>query len=200
MEMNIEEILKKHVDDEGKINLKAAGKELKEEQGKAYVPKADFNSKNDEVKRLTEQLGERDTQLEELKKVDVEKLQETIADLETKNKEQADAFAIERKNERLNNAVELALTASRSKENKAAKALLDLDKLELGDDGEVKGLSEQIDAIKESSPFLFDMGQKKGGYNPKGGSGVTQYESFEEAMEADDVDSFLQSQAERKEE
>lgn len=48
--MNFEDVLKKHIDEEGKFDFEAAAKELKEEQAKAYVPKDDFNTKNTELK------------------------------------------------------------------------------------------------------------------------------------------------------
>lgn len=54
--MNFEEILKKHVDEEGKFDYEAAAKELKEEQAKAYVPKDDFNTKNNELKAANEKI------------------------------------------------------------------------------------------------------------------------------------------------
>lgn len=38
----------------------------------------------------------------------------------------------------------------------AVKALLKLDKAELGDDGSIKGLSEQIAALQKSDSYLFD--------------------------------------------
>ena len=60
---------------------------------------------------------------------------------------------------------------------KAAKALLDLDKLEVAD-GAVKGLAEQVKALQESDGYLFGgetTGQYSGGGNPNGtgGTGVT---------------------------
>lgn len=72
--MNIEEILSKHIDEEGKFNSEAAAKELKEEQGKAYVPKDDFNSKNEELKKVN-------TALESLKK-DSQNLEELQSEVQ----------------------------------------------------------------------------------------------------------------------
>lgn len=122
-----------------------------------YVTKSRFNEVNDEVKQLNEQLEQRDTQLEELRKVDVEKLQETITKLETENKEQKEKYERQRKQDRINSAVELALTQEKARNQKAAKALLDLENVELDEDGNVKGLDEQIEAIKESDAYLFDI-------------------------------------------
>lgn len=53
-------------------------------------------------------------------------------------------------------AVELALTQAGARNIKAAKALLDNEKLELSDEG-IKGLEEQLTALKESDAYLFEQ-------------------------------------------
>jgi len=60
---------------------------------------------------------------------------------------------------RLNNAVEKKLIASGAKNIKATKALLDLESVELDEDGNVKGLDEQIKQLQENedSKFLFKI-------------------------------------------
>lgn len=56
---------------------------------------------------------------------------------------------------RLDNAIETGLTAAGAKNAKAVKALLDVSKLKLGDDGKVSGLDEAIKAIQKSDAYLF---------------------------------------------
>lgn len=51
-------------------------------------------------------------------------------------------------------AIDLALTQAGAKNIKAAKALLDSESLELTDEG-LKGLDEQLVALKESDGYLF---------------------------------------------
>lgn len=51
-------------------------------------------------------------------------------------------------------AIDLALTQAGAKNIKAAKALLDSESLELTDEG-LKGLDEQLAALKESDSYLF---------------------------------------------
>ncbi|PQF24816.1 phage scaffolding protein [Enterococcus mundtii] len=51
-------------------------------------------------------------------------------------------------------AIDLALTQAGAKNIKAAKALLDSESLELKDEG-LKGLDEQLAALKESDGYLF---------------------------------------------
>jgi DNA repair exonuclease SbcCD nuclease subunit len=48
--MDIKELIKKHTDNDGKLNQEAFEKEIKEEQGKVFVSREDFNVKNNELK------------------------------------------------------------------------------------------------------------------------------------------------------
>lgn len=58
---------------------------------------------------------------------------------------------------RLEAAAEIALLEAGARNRKAARALLDLEGAEMTEGGEVKGLKEQIEALKsaEDSAFLF---------------------------------------------
>lgn len=51
----------------------------------------------------------------------------------------------------------------------SVRANLDLDKVQLGEDGKLTGLSDQLDALKESKPYLFNQPQQQlelGGSTP----------------------------------
>lgn len=159
--MNIEEILKKHLDADGKLNVDAAAKELKEEQGKVFVPKADFNSKNEELKQARAEIANRDIQLEELKKVDTAKLQEEIETLQMQNKTLAEKHEAEIKQLKVDQAIERQLSVAKAKNTKAVKALLDLTNIELMDDGSIKNLDEQLKSLKESDAYLFNEVENK---------------------------------------
>lgn len=159
--MNIEEILKKHIDADGKLNVAAATKELKDEQGKVFVPKADFNEKNEELKQVKTEISNRDKQLEELKKVDAEKLQEEITTLQQTNKDLADKHAAEIKQLKIDQAIERQLSVAKAKNTKAVKALLDLENVELNEDGSIKNLDLQLKTLKESDAYLFNEVENK---------------------------------------
>lgn len=139
-------------------------KKVSEEIGKAFVARADFNALNQEKKSLDGVLKERDKQLETLvtSTGDVDALKEQIATLQAANKTAAETHAAEIKRLKIDTAVELALSTAKAKNTKAVKALLDLEKAELAEDGTVKGLTEQIKALSEAadSSFLFDQGNK----------------------------------------
>ena len=107
---------------------------LSEEQAKkvldglngSFVTKVRFDEVNTELTAAKNTIKERDTQLETLKKAsgDTKALQDQITQLQADNKKKDDDHAAELKNLRIGNAVELALTGARAKNNTAAKALL----------------------------------------------------------------------------
>ncbi len=136
-------------------------KKVSEEIGKGFVARADFNTLNAEKKALADTVKDRDKQLETLKAStgDVEALKTQIATLQTENATAAKAHEDEIKRLRIDTAVELALSAAKAKNVKAVKALLDLEKAELADDGTVKGLEDQIKKLAGAadSGFLFEQ-------------------------------------------
>ena len=80
---------------------------------------------------------------------DVEAMKKQIEDLQKANKDAADAHAAEVKQLKVNAAIESALVGAKAKNTTAVKALLkDLDEAELQEDGTIKGLTEQIKALK----------------------------------------------------
>ena len=85
--------------------------------------------------------------------VDVEKLRGDLAALEQKYQDDMTGM-------RLNHAVDLALSAAKARNPKVAKAALDLSKLTLDGDA-VKGLDEQLAALRESDAYLFADAQPK---------------------------------------
>lgn len=120
---------------------------------------ADLATAQQEVTTLKAQVADRDGQLETLKNStgDVEAMKQQIATLQADNKAKDDAHAAEIKQLKIDAAIESALTGAKAKNNTAVKALLkDLDKAELGEDGTIKGLAEQIEALQKSDAYLFD--------------------------------------------
>ena len=135
------------------------------EELKTYIPKARFDEVNTEKKKLETTVAERDTQLETLKNStgDVEAMKKQIADLQSDNKTKDEAHAAEIKQLKIDAAVSAALTGAKAKNEKAVKALLELEKIELNEDGSIKGLEDQIKKLTESddTKFLFNTETKK---------------------------------------
>lgn len=145
--------------------------------GELFVSKDKYNTASSEITQLKATITERDDQLQKLKEdvgaTDALKLK--IAEMEAQNTKTADKHKAEIEALKVDTAVFKALTESKAKNQKAVKALLDLSGATLEEDGTVKGLADQIKALKESedTKFLFDDGVKKGfkGTNPGEGGG-----------------------------
>lgn len=127
-----------------------------------------------EITELQKSLKERDKQLEELKKAsgDNAELQKQITALQQQTAEQAKAHKAELAQLKLDNAIDNALTAAGAKNLKAVRALLDLDKLQLGEDGKLQGWPEQLEALQKSDGYLFAAAQQPTfrGFQPAAGS------------------------------
>ncbi|WP_431030112.1 phage scaffolding protein [Lysinibacillus sp. LZ02] len=119
------------------------------------IPKERFDEVNKAKKTLETQLAERDTQLEELKKIDAEGLQNKITQLQQENEQTKTQYEQQLKDERMSSALKLAL-AGKVHDADLVTNLIDRTKIELGEDGSVaKGLDEQLKTLQESKSFLF---------------------------------------------
>ena len=168
-----------------KDDLVALG--LTEEQAKklaakleqSYVTKERLREVDAELTAAKNTIKERDAQLETLQKAsgDADDLKAQIATLQKENKEKDETHAAEMKALKINNAVELALTGAKARNNVAAKALLGdfLAKAELAEDGTVKGLAEAVKKLAEGkdTAFLFESsaGRFKGAKAAEKGDG-----------------------------
>ena len=171
--MKKEEIVALGVDEE--IAQKIA--EVSAEELKGYIPKTRFDEVNEAKKNAEALVKERDGQLETLKKSagDSAELQKQISDLQEANKAAVKEYEGKIKQMQIDNAVDKAITGANGKNVKAIRALLNLEKAELSEDGTVKGLSEQLETLAkaEDSSFLFDTGVPKvKGMVPGAGAGA----------------------------
>jgi hypothetical protein len=126
-----------------------------------YIPKHRFDEINSELKQVKDSVKERDGQLETLKKStgDVEGMKKQIEELQTENKTKEETHASEIKALRVETALTNALTGAKAKNAKAVKALLALDTVELDENGGIKGLDDQLKALKEKETYLFESEQ-----------------------------------------
>lgn len=118
-----------------------------------------------EIEGLKAQVSDRDKQLEELKASagDNDTLTKQIAELQAENASAKESYESEVNQLKVDHAVEKALTGARARNVKAVKALLDLSDAKLDEEGNVKGLQEQIDklAAADDTKFLFKQQQAK---------------------------------------
>lgn len=166
-----------------KEQLMALG--LSEEQAQSVldgygkmVPKSRLDDKIEELKTANETIEARDKQIKDLEPLAAgnQSLQEQIQKLQADNQEAADKYAADLKQTKIASAIDLALTNAKVVNDKfsiAAKALLDLDKVDLDKDGNVIGLEEQIKSLVESDDTKAMFAQPEqttlAGTNPAGG-------------------------------
>lgn len=141
-----------------------------------WIPKDKFDAVNNTKKDLEEQLANRDTQLEELKKVDAEGLQSKITELQQENETTKTEYEQKLQQQAFEFSLDKALTGAKVRNPKAVKALLDTEKIKLDGD-KLLNLDDQLEALKESDAYLFEQEQQEEskpnfttGQHQKGGS------------------------------
>lgn len=121
------------------------------------VPKSRLDDKIQELKTAKNTITKYETDLEELKPKAAgnEALLQQIQQLQDDNKTAKDQYEAELAKTRLTSAVKLALTG-KVQDLDIVSSLLDKSKIELDEQGNVKGgLDEQLTTLKESKSFLF---------------------------------------------
>lgn len=133
--------------------LKAIDEELK-----SSVPYHRFKEINDEKNEYKKQLEDRDKQLETLRKENKDngELLTKIKELQEENKKVQEDYERQVLEIKKDNAIDNLLTKSNSLNNKAVRALLNLDNVTY-ENGELKGLDEQLKNLQEAedSKMLF---------------------------------------------
>ncbi len=125
----------------------------------SYVEKSKHDELVEENKTLKTQVADRDKQLETLKASagDNEELKKQIETMKRQNADQEKAHKAEMAQLRLDNAIDAALTAAGAKNSKAVKALIDVSKVKLEEDGKLTGWDDQIKAVQKSDNYLFNL-------------------------------------------
>ena len=123
-----------------------------------FIPKSRFDQVNQAKKELEVQLKDRDTQLADLSKnnKDNENLLNQIKDLQALNKQTTTDYENKINQMQFDYALDGALTNAKSKNNKALKALLDMNSIKY-QEGKFEGLQEQIEALQKDASYLFDL-------------------------------------------
>ena len=122
---------------------------------KNYVPKADYDTKVSELETANNSVKDLTGKLKNFDGVDVEGLKTSVKNWETKYN------------------ADMANVQAKGKNPKAIKALLDMDKINLKDDGTLEGLD--LEGLKKSDGYLFDTETViiRGTGAPKGGNSIT---------------------------
>jgi predicted RNase H-like nuclease (RuvC/YqgF family) len=123
-----------------------------------YIPKEKFDEKSEKVAALEKQISQRDEQIEQLKEDTntSEELKSKIEELQEKNEKTKTELQEKLEQQKLDSEIDKALLKNKARNPKAVKALLEMDKVELTDDG-VKGLEDQLKSLKENDDYLFEL-------------------------------------------
>lgn len=134
-----------------------------------FIPKSRFDEVNNQIKDYKQQLEERDNQLEELKKQsgDSQELQQKIQELQQQNEQVKTEYEQKLQEQQFDHTLENSLKDAKARNPRAVKALLDTDTLKLDNEGNIKGLDEQLKNLQENEPYLFET--EEGGGEEQGG-------------------------------
>lgn len=172
------EWLKEILKNAGVENVDDLESKISKELPKYFKPAKEFNEINDELKLIK---GEKKTLEDDKKKIEDEynnfkKGSISQADYETKKKEIEDNSKAEIEKVRLESKIDLAINNAKAKNVKSVKANLDLEKIKLDGD-KLLGFDDQIEALKKSDAYLFDIdnpvnkGVETDGGNPRKNEG-----------------------------
>lgn len=168
------EWLKEILKNAGVENVDDLESKISKELPKYFKPAKEFNEINDELKLIK---GEKKTLEDDKKKIEDEynnfkKGSISQADYEAKKKEIEDNSKAEIEKVRLESKIDLAINNAKAKNVKSVKANLDLNKIKLDGD-KLLGFDDQIEALKKSDAYLFDIdnpvnkGVENDGGNPR---------------------------------
>ena len=161
--------------------------------------KDDVASKESELESVRGQLTQRDKDLNDLKKkgADVEDIQQKLEDLQAKYKQDTEALETKLADENKSRLIDAELTKAGVRDAEIFEKILNKDEISVKD-GKLIGLTEQIEAQRAKSPYLFN-GEKQAQYTPNQGDGQgVNLGNWENAMSNPDFNltQFLEQQGE----
>ncbi|WP_432724264.1 phage scaffolding protein [Staphylococcus equorum] len=134
------------------------------------VPRSRLNDKNEDIKELQAQLEERNNQIESLQSnvADESEYKKQLEELKKANDDWSNKY----QQSQLNNAIKLGVAKDANDPNDIL-AFINKDELELTDDGEVKGLEDAINTLRESKSYLFASNKPTGFVTREGSTRIS---------------------------
>jgi len=174
--------LKEKIGEDSFKGIEEAAKEIEIDLAEQkFIPYNRFKEVNEQAKDYKSQIDERERQLNELQEKfkGNDELLNQINTLKESNEKQKVEYESKIKQRDLDYTIETLSLKNGVKNAKAFKALLDLE--DIGDD--YSKLDEQVKAIKESDPYLFNIEEepapRKAGFTPKKNEGINdEFEAF----------------------
>ena len=150
-----------------------------EDYGKNYVSKTQFNEKNDAYKQAKQEIENLTADINNLSEANKanEALQSQIKELQDAATQREADYKESIKTLKIDTAITKALSKSGAMNETILTGLLDRTKIAIGEDNTITGIQEQINALKESDPYLFKQDSIKGvvpgDATPKTNDGIT---------------------------
>lgn len=174
--------LKEKIGEDSFKGIEEAAKEIEIDLAEQkFIPYNRFKEVNEQAKDYKSQIDEREKQLNELQEKfkGNDELLNQINTLKESNEKTKVEYESKIKQRDLDYTIETLSLKNGVKNAKAFKALLDLENI--GDD--YSKLDEQVKAIKESDPYLFNIEEeqapRKAGFTPKKNEGINdEFEAF----------------------
>ncbi|MCR1897812.1 phage scaffolding protein [Irregularibacter muris] len=113
-------------------------------------------TKEKEVKTLQGQLDTANKEIESYKEMDIESIKQSARDFQKKLEDTQVQAKADIEKLQFDHALEKALAGAKARNVKAVKALLDLEGLKLNN-GELVGINEQLEKIKQENNYLFEI-------------------------------------------
>ena len=117
-----------------------------------YVDKEKLDAKIRELDTANTTIAGLKETVKKFDGVDVQKLKDDLAGMETK-------YITDISNIKRDSALDMAIMQAKGRNPKAIKALLDMEKVKVKDDGSLEGLD--LEALKKSDSYLFDVEEHK---------------------------------------
>lgn len=159
--------------DDSKIEeiMSLHGKDVQELKDREEQLKAQHSEAKQEVKLYKDRIKEQNSELDELKNQvnSGEDLNEKVKALKEANEQKDAEHKKEMNKVKLRYEIDKELDRAGAKNRIAVMALVDENDVQLSDDEGVKGLSEQLEKLKESDSYLFNDNSSQNG-SQDGGS------------------------------
>lgn len=134
-------------------------KRVSAEIGKGFVAKADFDTKNTELKTVKGQLSEANKAIEEFKNLDIDGVKKAAAEWKEKA-EQAERDAAQRiADMEFDGVLKDAINAAKGRNAKAITALLDVSALKQSKN-QAEDIKTALANIREGNSYLFEEDNK----------------------------------------
>lgn len=163
---------------EGIIKEKGLNLIVDDKEKPNFIPKDRFNEVIGSKNELKAQVGELSNELESLKKTAKgnDDLTKAIEELQSKNNEWESKY----NRNLIENAVKMQALQHKALDPDDLAKFLDYDNLVLEESGNVKGLMEQISALKESKSYLFEADKPATNNNATNPTNVVVQKGIEE--------------------